>query len=76
MQYTITLPPRMKWWVERTGVISTLLFTYPQVCEYGSFHFCAMRLAIRLSVASTSTPKIHPLRQRREWSIESRLNNH
>ena len=40
-----------------TRVIVTLLLTYPQVREYGSFHFFVRRMARRLSVPSTSTPR-------------------
>ena len=35
--------PRMQRWVALTRVIATLLFMYPQVHAYGSFHFCARR---------------------------------
>ena len=47
----------MKQWVALTRVIATLLLTYPQVYEYGSFHFFARRLVMNLSVNSTSTPR-------------------
>ena len=52
-----SLPPWMQRWVARTRVLETLLYTYPQVREYGSFHFCARRMAVRLSVDSASTPR-------------------
>ena len=52
-----TLAPRMQPWVTLTRVIATLIFMYPQVREYGSFHFCSSRLAMHLSVASASTPR-------------------
>ena len=44
-------------WVAHTRVIATPLFTYPQVCEYGSCHFCLRLLAMRLSAAFASTPR-------------------
>ena len=49
--------PRMQWWVGRTRLIATLLFPYPQVLEYVSFHFCLMRLEMHVSVPSASTPR-------------------
>ena len=57
MQDAETLPPLMQRWVARNRVITTLLFTYLQVCEYISFHFCARQMAMRLSFASASTPR-------------------
>ena len=51
------LYPRMQRCVAQTRVIATLLFMYPQVCEIGSVHFFARRMAIRLSVASTLNPR-------------------
>ena len=57
MRYAGTLVPRMQRWVGRRRVISTLLFAYPQVCEYNPFHFYAWRLAMHLSVSSASTPR-------------------
>ena len=57
MQDAETLPPLMQRWVARNRVITTLLFTYLQVCEYISFHFCARQMAMRLNVSSTSTPR-------------------
>ena len=57
IQDAVTLPPRMHQWVENTTVISTIIFTYQKVHEYGYFHFCARRLAVRLSVASALTPR-------------------
>ena len=51
----VPCPPRMQWWLELTRVIASLLFTYLQVCEYGSFHFVLRRLARLLIVASAST---------------------
>ena len=53
-----TLSPRMQRWVVCTRVIANLLFMYPQVLEYGSFHFCARRLEMHLSVASALTLRI------------------
>ena len=55
MWAAVNLPPWMKRWVALTRVIANLLFTYPQVHEYVSFHFCARRLKICLSNASAST---------------------
>ena len=55
MQYAGTLAPRMQRWVAQTRVIATLLFMYLQVRDYGSFHFCARQLEMRLSVDSAST---------------------
>ena len=47
----------MHLWVALTRVIATLLYIYLLVWEYGSFHFYARRMAMRLSVASNSTPR-------------------
>ena len=55
IQDVVTLAPQVHWWVAYTRVIATLLFTYPQVREYGSFQFFVRRLTMRLSVASAST---------------------
>ena len=55
-----TLDPRMQRWVACTRVIATLLFTYQQVREYGSCHFCVRWLVMHLSVFSASTPIISP----------------
>ena len=52
-----TLAPQMQQWVTLTRVISTLLFTYPQVREYSSPHFYVRRLAMQLSVASVLTQR-------------------
>ena len=41
----------MHLWVARTSVMATLLFTYPHV------HGCGRLLDMRLSIASTSTPR-------------------
>ena len=57
MQDSGTQASQMQRWVACTRVIATILFTYPQVHEYGSFHFCARRLAMCLSIASASTPR-------------------
>ena len=57
MQDAGTMAPWMHQWVSRKRVITALLFTYPQVREYGSCHFCARRMEMRLSVASALTPK-------------------
>ena len=55
-----TLSPQMQRWVAQTRVIAILLFMYLQVQEYGYCHLCAIRLAMRLSVASASTPRRPP----------------
>ena len=49
--------PRTQRCIALTRVISTLISTYPNVREYGSFYFLARRLAIRLRVASAPTPR-------------------
>ena len=49
-----TLDSQIQRLVELTRVIATLLFTYQQVRENGSFHFFARELARSLSVASAS----------------------
>ena len=52
-----TLPPWMHRWLALTIGITTLLFTYPQVCKYGSFRFVTRRLAMRIRNASALTPR-------------------
>ena len=49
--------PRMQWRVACTRVAATLLFTYSQVHEYSSFHFCARQLEICLSIPSALTAR-------------------
>ena len=57
MREARNLVPQIQRWVARTRVITTVLFKYLQVSEYGSFHFSARRLAMRVSVAFTLTPR-------------------
>ena len=57
IQDTGTLLPQMQRWVARTISISTLIFMYLQVHEYGSCHFCARQMAICLSIAFDSPPR-------------------
>ena len=55
MQEAGTLSPRIQQLVPRTRVISTQLFMYLQVREYGSCHFCTRHLEMHLSVTSASS---------------------
>ena len=57
MQDYGTLSPQMMRLVTLTRVIATLLFMYPQVHAYGSFHFCARRLEMSLGVAYALKPR-------------------
>ena len=57
MQVAGTLAPRMHQWVACTRLIANQLFTYPQVGEYGSCHFCTRHLEMRLRVVSASTQR-------------------
>ena len=68
------LPLWMQRWVARTRVISTLLFMYLQVHEYGSFHFCTRQLEMRLNVDSTLNPRRSYTKATKGVSVCARLN--